>query len=155
MAAAGVGASAGSVHTGTNVGVGVGVGVAAAKSSGILPMSIPASPSTPFVSIGTNMSTSPTTTPHQQQQQHTAVGGGHVSSNISIGANQPVSGGTMNTFIVTELQDEKLRLLATLKSFEREFTKRHGRPVTKHEDIAPVSTEYKRYKEIKAILHES
>jgi len=79
---------------------------------------------------------------HQQQQQQ------HQQHGMS-------GGSAVNALVVSELQEEKTRLLAALKAYEREFTKQHGRPVTKHEDIAPVSAEYKRYKEIKAILHES
>ena len=44
------------------------------------------------------------------------------------------------------LQMEKRNLHAYLKVYERDFSRLHGRPVTKHADIQPVAHEYQRYK---------
>jgi hypothetical protein len=98
-------------------------------------------PSTPFVSA-----TSPSF-----RMPHSPV----PSSASTHTSNASSSSTTINNLIVAELQEEKRQLLHTLKTYERDFVKQQGRPVTKHEDIAPVASEYKRYKEIKGILHES
>lgn len=57
-----------------------------------------------------------------------------------------------NPLDVESLQKEKRDLHAYLKGYERDFTRTHGRPVMKHEDIALVATEYERYKELKQML---
>ena len=44
------------------------------------------------------------------------------------------------------LQLEKRNLHSYLKVYERDFSRMHGRPVTKHADIQPVAHEYQRYK---------
>ena len=46
----------------------------------------------------------------------------------------------------------KKDLHAFLKSYERDFSTRHGRPVMRHEDIHPVAHEYARYKDIKTAI---
>jgi hypothetical protein len=53
---------------------------------------------------------------------------------------------------VNALQEEKKKLHAYLKSYEREFSRTHNRPVMRHEDIQPVAGEYQRYKELKALV---
>ena len=50
------------------------------------------------------------------------------------------------------LLEEKKNLHAYLKTYERNFQAEHQRPVTKQEDIAPVSGEYRRYKDLKGLL---
>ena len=57
-----------------------------------------------------------------------------------------------NPLDLESLQTEKRDLHAYLKAYERDFTRTHGRPVMKHEDIAAVAPEYERYKELKGIL---
>jgi len=57
-----------------------------------------------------------------------------------------------NPLDLESLQTEKRDLHAYLKAYERDFTRTHGRPVMKHEDIAPVNAEYDRYKELKQML---
>lgn len=52
------------------------------------------------------------------------------------------------------LQMEKRNLHAYLKVYERDFSRLHGRPVTKHADIQPVAHEYQRYKELKSLIRE-
>eukprot|EP00600_Ochromonadales_sp_CCMP1393_P007004 CAMPEP_0174958510 /NCGR_PEP_ID=MMETSP0004_2-20121128/2664_1 /TAXON_ID=420556 /ORGANISM="Ochromonas sp., Strain CCMP1393" /LENGTH=952 /DNA_ID=CAMNT_0016206731 /DNA_START=63 /DNA_END=2920 /DNA_ORIENTATION=+ len=49
---------------------------------------------------------------------------------------------------------EKRNLHAYLKVYERDFSRMHGRPVTKHADIQPVAHEYQRYKELKNLIKE-
>ena len=54
-----------------------------------------------------------------------------------------------NTNITPErmnLMNEKKQLLIKLKAYEKEFVRNNHRPVTRVDDIAPVSAEYKRYK---------
>ena len=51
-----------------------------------------------------------------------------------------------------QLLEEKKNLHAYLKTYERNFQVEHQRPVTKQEDIAPVSGEYRRYKDLKGLL---
>ena len=70
-----------------------------------------------------------------------AAGGGGVSDS---GANANLS--------TTQLNEEKRALHAKLKAYEKEFQAQHNRQVTKQEDIAPVSEEYRRYKEVKQLL---
>jgi hypothetical protein len=53
---------------------------------------------------------------------------------------------------LTELNAERRLLHATLKQYERAFQAQHGRQVTRQEDIAPVANEYRRYKDVKALL---
>lgn len=52
------------------------------------------------------------------------------------------------------LQVEKRNLHAYLKVYERDFSRMHGRPVTKHADIQPVAHEYQRYKELKNLIRD-
>lgn len=52
----------------------------------------------------------------------------------------------------TQLMEEKKNLHAYLKTYERNFQTEHKRPVTKQDDIAPVSSEYHRYKTLKSLL---
>jgi len=49
---------------------------------------------------------------------------------------------------------EKRNLHAYLKVYERDFSRMHGRPVTKHADIQPVAHEYQRYKELKNLIRD-
>jgi len=56
---------------------------------------------------------------------------------------------------LAQLQEEKRALHAHLKAYEHEFQITHGRQVMHQEDILPVSSEYRRYKELKQIIRES
>jgi hypothetical protein len=56
---------------------------------------------------------------------------------------------------LARLQEEKRALHAHLKAYEHEFQITHGRQVMHQEDILPVSSEYRRYKELKQIIRES
>ena len=62
------------------------------------------------------------------------------------------TGGDVN---LEALQMEKRNLHAYLKVYERDFSKLHGRPVMRQEDIQPVTHEYQRYKELKILLKDS
>ena len=53
---------------------------------------------------------------------------------------------------LSTLQEEKRQLHLNLKSYEKDFVSRNGRPVTRTEDIAPVAQEYQRYKDLKSII---
>jgi hypothetical protein len=53
-----------------------------------------------------------------------------------------------------QLVEEKKTLHAYLKTYERDFNRTHGRPVMRQEDIQPVTAEYRRYKELKALLND-
>ena len=57
-----------------------------------------------------------------------------------------------NAVQLQQLNEEKRVLHARLKAYERDFQQQYNRHVTRPEDIAPVSQEYKRYKEVKQIL---
>jgi hypothetical protein len=61
---------------------------------------------------------------------------------------------TLNSMSLSQLNTEKKNLHQYLKTFEKQFLKEHGRPVTKQEDIAPVSTEYRLYKQLKALIQD-
>ena len=50
------------------------------------------------------------------------------------------------------LRDEKKRLQAFLRAFEKDFAEKHGRAVKFVKDIEPVVDSYKRYKALKAAL---
>ena len=56
---------------------------------------------------------------------------------------------------LAQLQEEKRALHAHLKAYEHEFQITHGRQVMHQEDILPVSSEYRRYKELKQIIRDS
>lgn len=51
-----------------------------------------------------------------------------------------------------DLDLEKTRLHEMLQRFEHDFERTHGRPVSTPADIAPVQTDYDRYKELKRLL---
>uniref|UniRef100_A0A7S2UXR7 FAM13A-like domain-containing protein n=1 Tax=Fibrocapsa japonica TaxID=94617 RepID=A0A7S2UXR7_9STRA len=53
---------------------------------------------------------------------------------------------------VAALKSDKRKLHIMLKNYERQFKEKHGREVSCPEDIAPVESEYQRYKEIKRQL---
>ena len=75
------------------------------------------------------------------------------SSSIIADGSTRISGiGRGNPLDLESLQTEKRDLHAYLKAYERDFTRTHGRPVMRHEDIAPVNAEYDRYKELKQML---
>ena len=53
------------------------------------------------------------------------------------------------------LLQEKKDLHAFLKSYERDFNSRNGRPVMRHDDIQPVAREYARYKDLKQAINKT
>lgn len=72
-------------------------------------------------------------------------------------AQEPVIGSAGTTCssgeaMVSVLEAEKQRLHDMLKDFERQFERRHGRPVSTPGDIAAVQSDYYRYKELKTLL---
>ena len=53
---------------------------------------------------------------------------------------------------LASLKAEKATLHQTLRSYEKDFHKRHGRQVSSFADIRPVAGQYRRYKEIKRAI---
>ena len=60
----------------------------------------------------------------------------------------------LHTLSLAQLGEEKKKLHAFLKSYEKAFQRDHNRQVTRQDDIAPVSLEYARYKQVKQLLSE-
>merc|ERR1711871_1207729 len=71
---------------------------------------------------------------------------GEVVGSTSSNMHSNISSGDEN---LEALQEERRKLHAYLKTYERDFNKTHGRPVMRHEDIEPVAHEYERYKNVK------
>jgi DNA replication and checkpoint protein len=53
---------------------------------------------------------------------------------------------------LTSLKAEQKALYRILKAYENDFVKEHGRQVSQMADICPVASQYRRYKDIKAIV---
>lgn len=78
--------------------------------------------------------------------------GGHVSDGSSTSSRQPEGDlASLNTDLAS-LKTEKAELHQMLRSYEREFSREHGRQVSSFNDIRPVHAQYRRYKDVKRAI---
>ena len=87
-----------------------------------------------------------TTTPHTTTTTPTTT---TTTTPTTTTTTTPTTTTTLNQLIL-----EKKNLHAYLKSYEKDFNSKHGRPVQQHEDIQPVAAEYNRYKNLKQLISE-
>lgn len=81
-------------------------------------------------------------------------GGSAADSEASAAARAALRAQASTSSGLAELRAEKKKLQHFLRDFERGFEKREGRKVRYLKDIAPVAGEYRRYKDLKAVLKE-
>jgi hypothetical protein len=73
-------------------------------------------------------------------------------SDTGTASTQPADISQLSALTLPQLNEEKRNLHGYLKAYEKTFQKTHNRQVTRQEDIAPVASEYARYKEVKQLL---
>lgn len=65
-----------------------------------------------------------------------------------------ISHSTMSSLHFLTISHSFLLFLPLSSLLHSDFSRMHGRPVTKHADIQPVAHEYQRYKELKNLIRD-